>query len=261
MGVAQLVERRVVIPVVVGSSPIVHPISFFKDNFFKDNADMNTILITGFGPFGHTPINPAEKVAQALDGEMIDQVNIVSSIVPCIFFKSIEATITLIKDLQPDAVVMLGEYGGRSMITVERIAQNFNDSTRYQLTDNAGEIMQGQPTIVDGPTAYHSTLPIRAMVTAMRQAAIPADISDVAGTHVCNHLFYGVLHHIAIQKLPIRAGWIHLPFLPSTAALAENLGAPSMSIETATSGLRAGLQALIEHKDDLDQPILSYWQI
>ncbi len=156
---------------------------------------------------------------------------------------------------------MMGEYGGRATITVERIAQNLNDSTRYELADNRGCALQDQPTIPGGPVAYYSSLPIRAMVKAMRESGIPSDISDTPGTFCCNHLMYGVLHYISSNSLPIRAGWIHLPHLPSVAALPENLGAPSMSVETSVAGVEVGIRAILENSDDIGDAILSRLQI
>ncbi|BCD90560.1 hypothetical protein fh0823_06990 [Francisella halioticida] len=124
---------------------------------------MEKILLTGFEAFGNTPINPAELVAKALNNTQIDNAYIVSHIVPNTFFKSIDYVIKLINEIQPKLVIMMGEYAGRTMITIERIAHNLNDATRYQLTDNAGKAPQDQLTIPDGPTAYYSTLPISAM--------------------------------------------------------------------------------------------------
>ena len=90
----------------------------------------------------------------------------------------------------------------------------------------------------------------------MRRAGVPADVSDAAGTFVCNHLLYGMLHHIATNDLPIRAGWIHLPHLPSVAALERNLGALSMSVDTAVTGVAAGIEAALEHRVDVTEPFL-----
>ncbi len=188
---------------------------------------MSKVLLTGFGPYGHTPVNPAESVARALDGQVVEGAEVVSRIVPNNFFESIDVVAAAIAEVRPAVVVMLGEYGGRAMLTVERLAQNLNDSTRYDLADNRGVRLQGELTVPDGPAAYYATVPLRAMVRAMRAAGIPADISDTAATFGCNHLMYGVLHHIATKKLPIRAGWIHLPHLPSVAALEENLAHPA----------------------------------
>ncbi len=222
---------------------------------------MTRILLTGFEAFGNTPVNPAESVTRVLDGIRIDGAQVAGIVVPNNFFECIDVVRAAIEELRPGLVVMMGEYGGRAMITVERIAQNFNDSTRYQLKDNRSVAMQGQPTVPDGPVAYHSTLPLRAMVKAMRAAGVPADISDTAATFCCNHLMYGILHFIATSKLDIRAGWIHLPHLPEVAALVENLGAPSMSCETATVGVRAAIEAALKYPQDIDEPILSRFQI
>ncbi|MEJ2474377.1 MAG: pyroglutamyl-peptidase I [Desulfobacterales bacterium] len=220
-----------------------------------------TVLLTGFEAFGHTPINPAEQVARALDGTLVDDAKIVARVVPNIFFKAIEVVRTAIEDLQPDIVLMLGEYGGRAVITVERIAHNLNDSTRYRLADNDGIALQDRPTVPGGPVAYYSTLPIRAMVKTMRAAGVPADISDTPGTFCCNHLMYGILHYVATTDQTLRAGWIHLPYLPSTAALEENLGAPSMSTETSTAGVAAAIGAIVENPDDIQDAVLSRFQI
>ncbi|WP_339688133.1 pyroglutamyl-peptidase I [Gimesia maris] len=214
---------------------------------------MKKVLLTGFEAYGYTPINPAESVARALEGASVGDVEIVSRIVPNTFFKCIDFVTAAIEEVQPELVVMMGEYGGRSMITVERLAQNLNDGTRYGLTDNAGQSLQGDLTAAEGPVAYYATLPLRAMVKAMRAAGVPADISDAGGTFCCNHLMYGVLHYLAHKQSAIRAGWIHLPFLPAVAALEENLGAPSMSVETAVAGVKMGIQAALDHPEDLNE--------
>jgi pyroglutamyl-peptidase len=222
---------------------------------------MTRVLLTGYGPFGTTPVNPAETVARALDGARIGGATVVGMVVPNVFFKVLEVVQAKIAELRPDLVVMLGEYGGRSMITVERIAQNLNDGARYRLADNDGTVLQDRLTAPDGPAAYYATLPIRAMVKAMREAGIPADISDTAGTFGCNHLMYGILHHVAVNRLPIRAGWLHLPHLPAVAARDENLGAPSMAAETSIAGVKVGVQVAVEHPDDIHAPVFSRWQI
>ena len=108
---------------------------------------------------------------------------------------------------------MLGEYPGRAMVTVERVAINYNDSTRYGVCDEAGYAPQGTKVVEDGPAAYLSTLPLRRIVRDLRAAGIPADISGDAGTLMCNHLMYGVLHRCSVLR-DIVAGWVHLPALP-----------------------------------------------
>jgi len=220
-----------------------------------------TVLLTGFGPFGNTPTNPAEGVVRALDGASIAGTKIVGRIVPNMFSKSIDAVKVAIDEIRPDLVIMTGEYGGRAMVTVERLAQNLNDATRYGLADNDGCAPEDTLTAPEGPIAYYATAPIRAMVKAMRAAGIPSDISDTPGTFCCNHLFYGVLHEINERELDVRAGWIHLPHLPEVAALEDNLGAPSMSVETSAAAVEAGIRAALEHPEDIHEPIPSRWQI
>ncbi|WP_444944086.1 pyrrolidone-carboxylate peptidase [Microbulbifer sp. ZKSA006] len=160
---------------------------------------MPTVLLTGFEPFGNTPINPAESVMRLLDGTQISNCDIQGLLVPNNFFESIDLVTAAIKTIKPQLVVMLGEYSGRATITIERIAQNYNDFTRYHLKDNRGVEIQGEATVQNGPVAYRSTLPIRAMVMAMRNTGVPADISDTAGTFCCNHLMYGALHYLHRQ--------------------------------------------------------------
>lgn len=222
---------------------------------------MSSVLVTGFGPYGNTPTNPAQLVAEALDGSRIGGAEVVARIVPCVFFEAIDAAMQAVGEVQPDIVVMLGEFGGRAMLTVERIAQNLNDASRYGLADNAGKAPINERIVPDGPAAHYATLPIRAMVKAIRAAGIPADLSDAPGTLVCNHLMYGVLHHIAAGQLPIRAGWMHLPALPSVAALEANLGMPSMTVETSRAGVEVAIGAALEHREDIREPIRSAWQL
>ena len=222
---------------------------------------MRRVLLAGFEVYGGTPVNPAEQVARRLDGEEVAGLTVVGRVIPNTFFTCIEVVQAAIAELEPEAVVMMGDYAGRAMLTVERIAQNLNDSTRYGICDNAGQQLQDVLTAPDGPVAYRATLPIRAMVRAMRDAGIPSDISDAPGTFCCNHLMYGILHHIAVEGLDVRAGWVHLPFPPEVAALEKNLGAPSMSIETAAAGLRAAIAAIAIHPEDTSDRIASRLQI
>jgi pyroglutamyl-peptidase len=216
---------------------------------------MGTILLTGFEPYGHTPINPAQQVACKLDGLKVEGARVVSRIVPNTFFTCLDHVRAAIEELRLEAVAMMGEFSGRAMVTVERIAHNLNDCARYGLADNEGNRLQGQMTVAGGPAAYYSTLPIRAMVKSMRQAGIPADISDAPGTFCCNHLMYGTLHYLTSEKLPIRAGWIHLPALPAVAARVENLGMPSTALETSAAAVEVALGAIQMHPVDIDETV------
>jgi len=220
---------------------------------------MQTVLLTGFGDWAGSKNNPAKAVALALDGEEIAGAKVVAHVPPSVFAEMIPSVTEQIDKLKPDVVISMGEFGGRSMLTVERLAQNYLDAPRYGIGDEAGQ--QPQRLIEpDGPDAYFTTLPIRAMVKAMRAAGVPADISDTAATFGCNLLMYGVLHHIAVNKLPIRAGWVHQPTFPETAALEANLGMPSMHLETQVKGLRAGIEAIMAHPTDITDPVKSVFQ-
>ena len=221
---------------------------------------MKKILLSGFGDWAGSCANPAKAVADALDGMTIAGAKIYKVIAPSIFKEMIKAVTDEIDRISPDVVIMMGEFGGRSMITVERIAQNLIDAPRYDMGDMSGARPQDEPVVPGGPAAYYSTLPLRAMVRAMRDAGIPSDISDAAGTFGCNLLMYGVLNYIAVNKLPIRAGWVHLPALPQTAALDQNVGMPSMSVATQVEGLKAAIQAVVENEKDIDVAIRSAWQ-
>ncbi len=222
---------------------------------------MTKVLVSGFERYGTTPVNPAQGVAEALDGTQIDGAAVTGLVAPSRWFDCIDVVADAIDRTAPHLVVMLGEYGGRSMITVERIAQNLNDSARYRVADNNGRVLEDDLTDPAGPVAYWSTLPVRAMVLAMREAGIPADISDAPGTLMCNHLMYGVLRYVATHHLPPRVGWIHLPHLPEVAVLDINLGAPSMSLATLTAGVRVAISAALAHAKDVHAHVHSRLQI
>lgn len=222
---------------------------------------MTQVLLTGFGSWAGSNANPSERVARAFDGKTLAGAR-VSAITPPNFFRQMVGFTTAeIDRRKPDVVIMMGEFCGRGLLTVERLGQNLIDATRYGLGDSAGEQPQGEPVVPGGPAAYYATLPLRAMVKAMRAAGVPADISDTGGTFGCNLLMYGVLHHLAVNRLPIRAGWVHLPSFPATAALDENLGMPSMALDTQVAGLEAGIIAAVEHPEDIDVAIKSNFQL
>lgn len=219
------------------------------------------VLVTGFKAFGTTPVNPAEQVARALDGALVVGRPVIGITVENSFGRSVEQVESAMEHHDPEIVVMLGEYGGRATITVERVATNYDDAARYDLRDNAGAMPAGIPQRPDGPAARFAGLPVKRIVRAIRDAGVPADVSDTAGTNVCNHLFYGVLDRIEAQAATCRAGFVHLPHLPEVAALEEHLGAPSMSMQTATTGVRAAIAAAVRHTDDDEVRVVSRWQI
>lgn len=203
-----------------------------------------SILITGFAPFGGERTNPSWEIAKALP-KTIAGFRLETLRVPTEFGKAIAVTSKAIDTLNPAIVLCLGQAGGRAKMSVERIAINLDDAA---IADNAGVQMIDEAIDRNAPAAYFCTLPVKAMVAAMAEAKIPAEVSNSAGTFVCNHLLFGVLHHLAVNEPKTRAGFIHVPFLPSQVV--DKPALPSMSLETMVQGVRAAIMAAIKTKTD-----------
>lgn len=197
------------------------------------------ILLVGFEPFSGEPINPALEAARRLDGRFLGGCQVVARELPVMRGHCLERLTAGIGEVDPEIVVALGQAGGRVEITPERVAINVDD---YRIADNAGEKPVDVPVVAGGPVGYWSTLPIKAMVTAMLDAGVPARVSNSAGTFVCNHLFYGLMHCLAAAGNTRRGGFIHVPYLPEQAARLG--GQPSMTLETIVRGLEAALGAI-----------------
>lgn len=193
------------------------------------------ILVTAFDPFGGETVNPAQLAVDALP-DIIGGHTIVKSVTPTIFGVSADRVTALMDECSPDAVVCIGQAGGRDAITPERIAINIMDAAK---PDNAGFIPEDVPIAPEGPAAYFSTLPVKAMVAAINDAGIPAKLSNTAGTFVCNQLLYRCLHHAATRMPHCRCGFIHVPYIP-----AQTADKPSMELEDIVKGLTAAIGAL-----------------
>ncbi|MBR3741781.1 MAG: pyroglutamyl-peptidase I [Clostridia bacterium] len=198
------------------------------------------ILLTAFEPFGGEKINAAQEAA-ALIKEEIAGAKIVKMTVPVVFGKSIEAVVSAMRDERPDAVLCLGQAGGRMGLTPERVAINLDDA---RIPDNEGNQPVDQTIYPDGAPAYFSTLPVKAMVRAIQEAGVPASLSNTAGTFVCNHLMYGILYHMARYWPEMRGGFMHLPFLPEQVQ--DRPGMPNFSREAMAAGIEAAIKAMIE---------------
>jgi pyroglutamyl-peptidase len=192
---------------------------------------MMTILVTGFEPFGGEAINPSWEAVRRLNGDTGDA-RIERLLVPTTYADSIGTVTEAIDRVRPAAVVMVGQAGGRAELSFERLAVNCDDS---QAPDSAGVLCEDAPVVSQGPTAYLATLPVKQIVARLRTAGFPAAVSNTAGLFVCNHLFYGVLHHIVTHNLDTKAGFVHVPFLPEQVV--GRPGTPSMSLETIVAGL------------------------
>ena len=178
------------------------------------NAFHPTILLTGFEPFGGEPINPSAEIVRRLDGRVIAGQRVVGRVLSCVFGRAREELHAALADAAPRVVLALGQAGGRSELSLERVAINVDDA---RIPDNAGQQPIDRPIVDGGPTAYWSTLPIKAIVAALRSAALPAAVSQTAGTFLCNHLFFALMH--ALDRRPgVRGGFLHVPWLPEQAA-------------------------------------------
>ncbi|MEC5190611.1 MULTISPECIES: pyroglutamyl-peptidase I [unclassified Arthrobacter] len=204
------------------------------------------ILLTGFEPFGGESTNPswsaAREAAARLRAEGLDARAVE---LPCVFGEATRVLEAALDHYGPDLVVCAGQAGGRPRISLERIAINCDDA---RIPDNAGNSPVDQAVVSGGPAAYFSTLPVKAVLTALLAAGIPAEVSQTAGTYVCNHLFYGLMH--ALRHRPgTRGGFVHVPYEP--AQLPPGSNQPSLTLEHMTEALAAVVRTTLGTTADL----------
>ena len=214
----------------------------------KEDVPMK-LLLTAFDPFGGASVNPALEAVR-LVADRVAGVEIVKLEVPTVFGRSVAAVIAAMEAVKPDAVLCVGQAGGRCELTPERVAINLDDA---RIPDNEGN--QPIDTVIseDGAPAYFSSLPIKAMVAGIRAAGLPASVSNTAGTFVCNHLMYGLLHYIVGNCPGVRGGFLHVPFAPEqTVGLPAP--APSMSVGDIARGIEAAIGAIAENRTDIHAP-------
>ena len=192
---------------------------------------MKKLLITGFDPFGGETINPSWEAVKLLP-EKIGDFTIYKMEIPTVFGVAAQQVLAQARQLQPDVVLCIGQAGGRSAVTPERVAINLWDAN---ICDNADNQPQEQTIVEGAPTAYFFTVPCKKMVEAIRQAGFPGAVSNSAGTFVCNDVLYTLLHHF--DGTAVRAGFIHVPYLPSQ-------GTPNMELADIVKALTAAIEAL-----------------
>jgi len=199
-----------------------------------------TILVTGFAPFGGESVNPSWQAARRMEGWAVAGRVVAARELPCAFGAARTALQEAVVDLQPEAVIAVGQAGGRADFSVERVAVNLDDAEK---PDNDGRQPIDAPVVAGGPAAYFSSLPVRKIVEALRAAGLPASISNTAGGFVCNHLFYGACHLRETRYPAMRAGFIHIPYALEQGA--RHPGAPTMAIETIAMGLRIAIETTV----------------
>lgn len=203
------------------------------------------ILVSGFDPFGGEKINPAIESVKLLPDE-IKGAKIIKVEIPTVARKSLKKLEEVIEIEKPDVVLSVGQAGGRTDISVERVGINMDD---FRIKDNEGNQPIDEKIAKDGPDAYLVTIPIKAMVQKMIENKIPASVSNTAGTFVCNHVCYGMAH-LASTKYPnMRTGFVHIPFLPEQVVDKRNM--PSMPLEMIAKGLEYAIEAIVENKEDI----------
>ena len=195
---------------------------------------MKKLLISGFDPFGGEKINPSFEAVKLLR-DTIGGYELTKLELPTVFGRAAEIMTAKIEELRPDAVICVGQAGGRSGITPEVIGINLREA---RIADNAGNAPKNEPIRVGAPDGLFSTLPVREMVEAIKAEGLPASLSFSAGAFVCNDLLYSLL--CEFKDTDIKIGFIHVPFLPEQA----KEGVPSMKLDEIARALRAAIKFL-----------------
>lgn len=202
-----------------------------------------TVLVTGFDPFGGEAANPSWMAAQALHGRTVAGHRLIGARLPTVFGDSVEVLRNLLHRHHPALVVCTGQAGGRAALSLERVAINVNDA---RIADNDGAQPVDTPVIPGAPAAYFTSLPIKAMLAALLAEGINAEVSQTAGTFVCNHVFYGLMHELETRHdlRRTRGGFIHVPWLPGQ-------GQPSMRLDEIVQGLCVAIGCALVTVEDI----------
>ncbi|MCK4260250.1 MAG: pyroglutamyl-peptidase I [Halanaerobiales bacterium] len=207
-------------------------------------AELKKVLLSGFEPFGGETINPSLELIHRLKDESWDGLEVHLVQLPVVFGDSVEKLKEAITEVNPDVVIGIGQAGGRTALSIERVAINIDDAI---IADNDGKQPVDRSIEMDGSEAYFSTIPIKRMMKAALEAGVPTMVSNSAGTYVCNHLMYGILH--LLRDTNKRGGFIHIPFLPEQVVKKPNQ--PSMSLDTMIKGFKAMImETILEEKDE-----------
>ena len=200
------------------------------------------IIVTGFDPFGGETINPSIECVKALPE--IEGVELIRLELPTVFKESAIRLNEVINDVKPDAVLSVGQAGGRAGITMERIAINVDDA---RIPDNISQQPIDEAIQLDGEAAYFTTLPIKRIVKAIREAGISAEVSNSAGTFVCNHIMYQSLFAATKADKPFKAGFMHIPFIPE-----QTTDKPSLPLEESTKAVQIAIETIRDYINDED---------
>jgi pyroglutamyl-peptidase len=208
------------------------------------------ILLTGFEPFGGESVNPSWEIARSLDGWACDGRPVHALRLSCVFGEALRELDAALANHTPELVVCLGQAGGRTEISIERVAINVDDA---RIPDNRGRQPVDDAIVAGGPAAYFSTLPIKAIAHDVRAAGIAAAVSNTAGTFVCNHVFYALMHRLATTPAlaRTRGGFVHVPYTPEQVA--GRSGVASMALASQVEGVRLALHSAVRTRRDIGE--------
>ena len=193
---------------------------------------MKKLLISGFEPFGGETMNPSWEAVSRLP-DQIGEYTITKLRIPVEFDKAAQAVLDAAEQVAPDAILCIGQAGGRSVITPELVAINL----RYaKIPDNGGLQPKDEPIVLGAPCAYFSTLPVRQMAEAIADAGVASQVSYSAGAYVCNDLLYTLLHRF--HNTQTRVGFVHIPYAH------EQGKEPSMDMADMIKGLTVAIESL-----------------
>ena len=209
------------------------------------------VVLTGYEPWSHASENPTLDLLDRARERNFADVELITIRVPVESSRITPLVDEALDTHRPDIWISLGLYPGSPVVSVERTAANVRD---FPVPDNADDQPVDEPVFAEGPFAYRSTLPIKAMVAAMNDRAVPAKISNTASTYLCNQIMYTALHLVREKALPTRAGFIHVPCTPGYVARAAypEHEFPSMSLDVMADAVDAAIVTATELEDDIE---------
>lgn len=172
-----------------------------------------TLLVTAFEPFGPWDHNSTVDVAEKLSYEL----GAATLTLPVDIVSAPQLLRSTIRAIGPTAVLALGLHGRTRSVRVERAALNVAD---FSLADNAGRVVHSQPVVEGAPDGRLTSANVREVVNTMRADGVPADVSNSAGTYLCNAIYFVALDALAEDGCDAGALFLHLPPLPGAASKA-----------------------------------------
>ena len=193
-------------------------------------------VVTGFEPFGEHAENPSRLMVRRLAAEGVAGIDLVTAELPTVFDRADAEIRRLLDQHRPDLLLSIGVASNRTVISVERIGLNLDDTA---LPDNAGVATEARPITADGPLALQASLPVLAMCAAIDRLGLPVEVSNHAGTYVCNHVLYAALHHAQAKGYPSRIGFLHVPQVLGPTAKSP------LALDDLVAAARAALGAAV----------------